>query len=265
MAARAIWKGVIQFGAIEVPVKLYSAVEDRTIHFKLLEAKAKVPVEQRMIHPVTEEAIAYSEARRGFALDDGGYVMLSAEDLDSVKPKPSRDIVISRFVKPSLVHGAYYVRPYYLGPDGQEEAYFALQQALAEEGTEGIAHWVMRNTEYNGVLRADGDYLTLVTLRHAEEVISAEDLPKPSGRAHSDKELKMAEQLIATFEDEFDPSLYKDDYRERVLAFIEAKAQGKRIRLKKPAEKSTEQSLANALSASLKHVKKERSHAQKTA
>ncbi len=265
MAARAIWKGVIRFGSIEAPVKLYSAVEDRSVHFRLLQEGASEPVEQRMVNPVTDEPVPHADARKGFAIDGGSYVMLTDEELESVRPKPSRDITISRFVKPSAVNTAFYLRPYDLGPDGDEQAYFTLQRALAEEGTEGIAHWVMRNTEYTGVLRAEGDYLTLITLRHAGEVIAASDLPKPAGRAPNDKEVKMAEQLIASFDDEFDPGQYKDEYRERVMEFIAAKAQGKRIKLKKPVEKVSEHSLVDALAASLKQSRKGRQHAQETA
>ncbi len=264
MAARAIWKGVIRFGSTEVNVKLYSAVQDRTVHFRLLRGGASEPVEQRMVNPVTDEPVPHAETRKGFAIEGGSYVMLSEEELESVRPKPSRDITVSRFVKPSAVNSAFFLRPYYLGPDGDAAGYFALQRALAEEGSEGIAHWVMRNTEYTGVLRAEGEYLTLITLRHVEEVIAASELPKPAGRAPSDKEMAMAEQLIATFDDEFDPAQYKDEYRERVLKFIEAKAQGKRIKLKKPVEKSTERSLTDALAASLKQSRKGSSRAQET-
>lgn len=262
MAARAIWKGVIRFGSTEVNVKLYSAVQDRTVHFRLLRRGASEPVEQRMVNPVTEEAVPHAETRKGFAVEGGSYVMLSEEELESVRPKPTRDITISRFVTPSVVNSAFYLRPYYLGPDGDEQAYFALQRALAEEGTEGIAHWVMRKAEYTGVLRAEGDHLTLITLRHVEEVIAASELPKPAGRAPSDKEMKMAEQLIATFDDEFDPTQFQDEYRARLLKFIQAKSQGKRIKLKKPIEKSTEHSLADALAASLKQSRKGRARAQ---
>src|SRR6185295_7837564 len=110
--------------------------------------------------------------------------------------------------------------------------YFALVDALANRNREGVAQWVMRNKTYVGALRAEGDYLMLVTLRNAEEVISAKDLPKPAGRAPTQKELSMAKQLVSLLaEDEFNPKDYKDEYRERVMEFIEKKARGKAPRL----------------------------------
>ena len=257
MGARAIWKGVIHIASQTVPVKLYSAVEDRTVHFRLLNSRTHKPVQQQLVDPLSDALVPYGEAQRGYKIDEG-FIVLRKDELDALAPKPSRDISVSRFVTPQKLGAEWYVRPYYLGPDGDDEAYFALSAALAEEDKEGIAHWVMRNKEYTGVLREHEGYLVLITLRHAEEVIGREQLPRPEGRAHSDKELKMAEQLVAAFADEFDPNQYKDEYRERVLAFVEAKAKGKKPRLKKPVEKKKDVDLAAALAKSIAGLKKER-------
>jgi DNA end-binding protein Ku len=257
MAARAIWKGILHIGSQTVPVKLYSAVEDRSVHFRLLGPRSKSPVQQQLVDPSSDEVVAYGDVRRGYKVDEG-YVVLRKDELDQLAPEPSRDISLSRFITPERLSAEWYVRPYYLGPDGDEESYFALAQALAEEGKEGIAHWVMRGKEYTGVLREHEGYLLLITLRHADEVIARKELPRPAGRAHSDKELKMAEQLVEAFADVFDPEQYKDDYRERVLAFVEAKAKGKKPRLKKPVEKRHESNIADALAKSIAAAKKER-------
>lgn len=257
MGARAIWKGVLHIGSHKVPVKLYSAVEDRGVHFRLLDRRGDSPVQQQLVDASSDTVVPYGEVQRGYKVEEG-YVVLSKEELDKLAPEPSRDISISRFVQPERLSAEWYVRPYYLGPDGDEESYFALAKALAEEGREGIAHWVMRGKEYTGVLREHDGYLLLITLRHAEEVIARKDLPRPQGRAHSDKELKMAEQLIEAFADAFDPQQYKDDYRERVLAFVEAKAKGKKPRLKKPVEKRRPDNLADALAKSIAGLKKDR-------
>jgi DNA end-binding protein Ku len=152
----------------------------------------------------------------------------------------------------------WYERPYYLAPDGDEKAYFALAEALKNRNREGIAHWVMRNKNYIGALRAEGDYLVLVTLRNAEEVISARDLPKPAGRAPSQKELNMAKQLVAMLEDEFNAADYKDEYRERVMEFIEKKAKGKAPRLHAVKAKRASASLDSVLERSLRALKKEK-------
>ena len=255
MAARAIWKGVLHVGSHRVPVKLYSAVEERGIHFRLLHEHSREPVRQQLVDPGNDEIVPYGDVQRGFAVPEG-YVILKKEELDQLAPDDSRDVTIERFVPIQKLGPEWHVRPYYLGPDGDDEAYFALAQALADAGKEGLAHWVMRGHEYSGALSASDGYLMLITLRHADEVIKRDELPRPAGRAHSDKELKMAEQLIGAYEDAFDPDQYHDEYRERVLAFVEAKAQGKPPRLKKPVTKNEESQLSDALEKSLAGLRK---------
>jgi DNA end-binding protein Ku len=255
VAARAIWKGVLEVGSHEIPVKLYSAVQERGVHFRLLQQRAHEPVKQQLVDPTTDEVVPYSAVRRGYAVEQS-FVVLSKEELDALAPKASREIDVTHFVSTQKLGPEWLVRPYYLGPDGDDESYFALAEALAAEDKEGIAHWVMRNQEYSGVLRAVDGYLMLITLRHADEVIKQSELPKPTGRAHSDKELKMAEQLIAAYEDAFDPAEYQDQYRERVLGFVEAKAKGKKPRLKQPVVKHEEHDLSSALAKSLAGLKK---------
>jgi DNA end-binding protein Ku len=255
MGARAIWKGVLQVGAHHVPVKLYSAVEDRGVHFRLLDGRAKKPVRQQLVDPSSDEVVPYGAVQRGFAVDDG-FVLLHADELSALAPEPSREIVVAKFLQTRRLGPEWLLRPYYLGPDGEADSYFALAQALANTDHEGIAHWVMRGHEYTGVLRAVDGYLMVITLRHGDEVIARSELPRPEGRAHSDKEQKMAEQLISAFEDEFDPGQYRDEYRERVLAFVEAKARGKKVQLKKPVSKVSEHSLTDALAQSLAGARK---------
>lgn len=250
MAARAIWKGAFKLGSIQVPVKLYSAVQDRDVHFTLLDRKQHARVEQRMVKPDSDEAVAYDQIRKGY-LSDGSYVMLEREELGELAPKPSREIEITRFVNDDELGPEWFVRPYYLAPDGSQDSFLALQRALAEEGREGIAHWVMRGVEYRGVLRAQGPHLVLVTLRHPDEVLATDELPQPSGRAHGEKEAKMAEQLVLAFADEFDPSQYRNEHRDRLLALVDAKAKGKRPRLKPVQEKRAAPNLADALRKSL--------------
>lgn len=256
MTARAIWKGVLSLGSEELAVKLYSAVEEQGVHFRLLQSeRIHTPVHQQLVDPSDDTVVPYADVRRGFAVD-GGFVVLQKEELAALTPKPSREITLSHFVPTQKLGAEWLVRPYYLSPDGDSEAYFALAQALAEDDKEGIAHWVMRGQEYNGVLRAVDGYLLLITLRHAEEIIAPSELPRPAGREHSDKELKMAEQLVSAYEDSFDPEQYKDEYRQRVQDFVEAKAKGKQPRLKQPKVKHEQHDLSSALEKSLQGIKK---------
>lgn len=261
MAARAIWKAVIRFGEVAVPVKLYSAVEDRDVHFRLLHETDLVPVKQRMVHPGTGDPVPWDEIRRGWETGDGRIVVLEDEELEEVEPEPSRDIEITRFLDPAIVNHQWYDRPYYLGPDGDSDAYFALSEALGEEDVEGIARWVMRKREYQGALRREGEHLMLVTLRNAEEVVSADTLPAPGGRELDPREVDMAEQLVAALSADFEPEAFDDEYRERVMELVESKARGETIELReyRARREPSEEDLTGALEASLRGMKDRRS------
>jgi DNA end-binding protein Ku len=248
-----MWKGTLRVGKHQVAVKLYAAVTDRTVHFHLLHAKDKVRVEQRMIHPNTGEPVDKEEIQKAYEIEPGTFVVLTPEELETLQPEPARDIDVHTFVPAEAILPAWYERPYYLGPDGSTEAYFALAKALRDEERVGIANWVMRGREYHGALRAEGDHLALVTLRALEEVIQP---PKVDATVTTTdaREVAMAEQLVEALAGDFDPETFKDEHGDRLRALIEAKAGGKRIKKAKIATKRTEGSLHAALAASLKHV-----------
>lgn len=251
MAARAIWKAHVCFGAVDVPVKLYSAVQDRAVHFRLLDAKRHEPVKQHMVNPDTGKVVDPADIRRAYPTDDGDMVILGEADLAAVVPEPSRDIQVTRFVPPDEITHQWYDRPYFLGPDEQDEAYFALAAALRKRNVEGVAHWTMRSKAYVGALRAEGDYLMLITLRHAGEVVPASALPAPTGRPLDDREIAMARQLVKAMEDPFDITQYHDEYRERVVELMQANAAGKVVRFPRAAIRKTDVSLADVLEQSL--------------
>jgi DNA end-binding protein Ku len=261
MAARAIWKGQLKLGSTSVPVDLYSAVADKSVHFHILEERTQSRVKQHMVNPETNEEVPGDKIQKGYQAEPGIFVILKDEELEKLQPEPSRDIEITRFVPPEQVSSQWYDRPYYLGPAGDETAYFAFVDALANQQKEGIARWVMRGKEYVGALRAQDGYLMLVTLRHAEEVVAAEDLPAPAGRALDKKEIGMARQLVELLEGEFDPAEFKDEYRQRVLEFIEGKAKGKKPRLHAVQSKRGTSSLDKVLSRSIATLKKRKEKA----
>jgi DNA end-binding protein Ku len=258
MAARSIWKGELKIGSTKIPVKLYSAVADRTVRFHILDDRSLMRVKQHMVDPDTAEEVANEEIQKGYEIEPGKFVILTDEDLQSLQPEPSREIEITEFVPPTQISQQWYERPYYLGPDGDEKSYFAFAEALNNRAREGLAHWVMRNKAYAGAVRAEGDYLLLFTLRNAAEVISARDLPKPSGAAPTQKELNMAKQLIEILEGEFHPQDFKDEYRERVMEFIGRKAKGHAPRLRPVKSKRAAASLDSVLAKSLQSLRKEK-------
>ena len=258
MAGRAIWKGKLKIGATTIPVKLYAAVVDRTVRFHILDDRHLMRVKQHMVSPDSGEEVANKEIQKGYEVEPGKFVILTDDDLQTLEPKPSREIAVAEFVPPESINQQWYERPYYLGPDGNEQAYFALAEALENREREGIARWVMRNKSYIGALRSQDGYLVLVTLRNAAEVISARELSKPAGRAPSAKEFNMAKQLVGMLEGEFNAAEFEDKYRKRVMEFIERKAKGHAPKLRAVKTKRKTTSLDSMLARSLESLKKEK-------
>jgi len=256
MTARAIWKGELAIASTRVPVKLYAALKDQTVRFHILEGRSKTRVKQHMINPESGDEVAREEIQKGFEVEPGTFVILNEKELESLEPKANREIEIKHFVPPQTIAPEFYDRPYYLGPDGDVTAYFALAEALRNENKEGVARWVMRKQTYSGALRAEGDYLFLFTLRSPEEVLSAKELPRPAGRAPDKKELSMAKQLVEMLKGEFDPKDYQNEYRQRVMEFVEKKAKGRAPKLRLVKNKRQPASLEKILSKSIESLKK---------
>lgn len=255
MAARAMWKGIIKLGTTEVPVSLYSAVQDRTVHFRLLHRADLQPVKQQLVTSDSDEEVESGETKKAYPVGRDRFVVLEDDDLESVLPKESRDIEVTRFVDRTEMDPRWYERAYWLAPGGDKGAYFALAEALEKKQREGIARWVMRKKDYLGALRADQGYLMLIVLRHADEIISAEALNRPAGRGLDEREIAMGEQLLGMLAGSFDINEYRDEYRARVMELVEAKSKGKKpkVALFKP-KKTNEDALASALEASLAGV-----------
>lgn len=260
MPARAIWTGVIRLDELQVPVKLYSAVTDHTVHFRLLHRKDQVPVRQQLVNSQTNSIVPFAEAMRAYVTDSGDLVLLDKDELQAQAPEASRDIELLYFLDASEIDHRWYERPYYLGPNGAEEAWQALAAAL--EGNDesgpvaGLARWTMRGKIYTGALQLYHGYPMLMSLRHAEEVVPVEALEPPAGKQLDKRELAMARQLIAMLEAPFEPEQYHDEYRDRVLALIETKQDGGKIDLAPRKEKPASSDLRDALEASLNQLRR---------
>ena len=252
-----MWKAEVSFGPVKVPVKLYAAVEERVVHFRLLDEASGAPVQQQMVD-ASDEPVEDGAVQKGLQVDEGTYVVVTPDELASLAPEESRTIDVERFVAPSAVAEAWYDRPYWLGPDGDTEGYFALVWALAEEGKIGIAHWTMRKKRYHGALRANGSHLMLVRMRHTEEVEAATGLAAPGGRAADAREIALAEQLVGALRGPFDASELEGTYHDRVRELIAAKAAGKVVKISHARKKvaTRAESLAGVLEKSLKAVGK---------
>ncbi len=263
MTARAMWKADLALGELKVPVKLYAAVRDTKMHFRLLHAADHAPVKQQMVDPETEQPVAGEEIKKAVAVDRGVYVLLTEEEQAALTPKPSRLISVEQVVATNAVDERWFDRPYYLGPDGDDEGYFALAEALKKRDAIGIAHWVLRNKRYVGALQASGGYLLLDTLRYAQEVVEVGAVRPNANRAPDKREIALAEQLIGALEDRFDPSEFRDEYQDKLKGLLAAKAAGKVVRFPKAPRAKHSDSLVASLQASLKTRRKEASHGRR--
>jgi DNA end-binding protein Ku len=253
--ARAMWKAELKIGDASLPVKLYAAVTDRDVRFRLLHAKDRTPVQQRMVDPRDCHEVQPTEIRRGLEVEKGVFVVLREDEVRSVIPEPSRAIEVTQFVPRGSIDLGWYERPYWLGPDDSEQDYFALAAALAETERLGIAHWVLRGKRYFGALEARDQRLSLVSMHSADEVVSADQIERPSGSTITKGEQQLAEQLVAALDERFDPKVLHDDYRERVEKLIAAKAEGRQFAVEEAPPPSAPSDLRDALRQSLRAAK----------
>lgn len=262
MSARATWKGAIVVGRTRVPVKLYSAVEEGDVRFRLLHAKDHAPVRQSMVHPEAGKEVPRDQLQMGYEVEPGVFVTVTKEELDALQPEASRDMEVEQVVPRGSVGSYWYERPYWLTPDGDDEEYAALAEALQREKRDAVIRWVMRGRKRVGVLRARVGHLLLVALREADEVVPPNRLEAPPGAAPEARELKLAQRLVQALEGPFEPERYRDTYQDRVKDLIAAKAKGKRLPPKRaPRKRPAPASLAGALAASLREAGKERRRA----
>jgi DNA end-binding protein Ku len=258
---RSIWSGAISFGLVNVPVKLYSAVSRKTVRFHQLNKETGHRIQQKRVDPATGEEVAYDDIVKGYELTRDRYVVLTPEELDALDPERTRTIDIEDFVDLAEIDPIYYDHPYYLVPDkGASKAYGLLLDAMRDAGKVAIARVVLRSKEQLVAIRpAPGDVLMMETMVFHDEVVppdAIEDLPEDVAAKTTDRELKMARQLIDSLSSGFEPERYHDEYREKVLDLIERKAQGEEIAVQPEAPKPERvPDLMAALEASLAAVK----------
>ncbi|HEX5620972.1 MAG TPA: Ku protein [Solirubrobacteraceae bacterium] len=253
MAPRSIWNGTIAFGLVAVPVKVFSATESHTIHFREVHAKDGSRIEHRRINPKTGKAVDYEDIVKGYELSKGKWVELTDDEIAAAAGGQSRRIDVDHFVPASDIAPEFFERTYYLGAqDKGRDAYALLHAALSRSGRAGVGFWVFHNRERTVVLRPVGDVLLLHTMRFVADLVEPSELKlgrvqrKPSAR-----EIKMASALVDGLHTKFDPSAYKDTYRDAVMEVIKAKAAGKNIEPPADEEPEAADDLLAALEASL--------------
>jgi DNA end-binding protein Ku len=256
--ARAIWSGSLSFGLVNVPVGLYSATQDKTIHFNQFEEGTSDRIRYKKVNERTGREVPQTKIVKGYNIADAEYVLLSDEELTAADPERSRTISILDFVDASDIDPLYYRSGYYLAPQGEgaRRAYALLREAMADESKVAIASLVMRNKEYLVTVRPDGPdrVLILQTMFFADEVRSpAEELPNlPGEEQFNDREVAIARQLIDAMTSQWDPEQYHDTHRQRVEELVASKHEGKEIVLEAPAPALKVVDLMAALEASVK-------------
>ena len=257
--ARSIWSGAISFGLVNVPVKLYSAVSRKTVRFNQLNSETGNRIQQKRVDPDTGEEVPYDQIVKGFELTKDRYVVITPDELDALDPERTRTIQIEDFVDQVDIDPIYYDHPYYLVPDkGAAKAYGLLLNAMEGSAKVAIARVVIRSKEALVAIRPAGDLLMMETMIFHDEVVphdDIDDLPDSKELKVSEREVKMAQQLIDSLSSDFDPSKYRDEYRDKVLDLIERKASGEDIVVQPEApEPAKVPDLMAALEASLAAV-----------
>jgi len=251
---RSIWSGAISFGLVNVPVKLYSAVSRKSVRFHQLHDADGVRIQQKRVCPADGEEVPYEHIVKGYELSPDRYVVITAEELEALDPVKTRTIDIEDFVDLQDIDPIYYDHPYYLLPDrGATKAYGLLLNAMRESNKVAIARVVIRSKEQLTAIRPAGDLLMMATMLFADEVVEQGELDPVAAAesAASERELKMARQLIDSLTTSFDASKYHDQYRDRVLEMIERKADGEEIATQPTREPAKVPDLMAALEASI--------------
>lgn len=256
---RAIWTGSIGFGLVNIPVKLYSAVQASELNLDMLDSKDHANIKFQRINASTGKVVPYESIVRGYKYD-GNYVVLDDADFKKASPEKSKMIEISEFVLESEINSMYYETPYYLEPDKSGlKAYGLLRDALDKTGKVGLGTFVLRSKQSLSLIKVVNNVMILQKIRFEEEIRSAAELHVPDAESKA-PELKMAIALIDQLSATFDISKYKDTYSEELMKLIEAKAKGKEIEAPKlRVVHSKSKDLMAQLKASLENKKKKAS------
>jgi DNA end-binding protein Ku len=252
MAPRSIWNGTITFGLVNVPIKLYSATESKTVHFHEMHVRDGAQVEYRRFCSKEDKEVEYKDVVKGYEVSEGTYVVLEKDEVKAAAGDRGKVVHLTEFVPAEQIDPVFYEKTYYVGSGEAKDGYRLLHEALHRSGRAGIGRFTFHDREYLVAVRALDDILALHTLRFHDEVVAGDELEIESGgRKPSRQELQMADRLIDTLQEDFDPSKYEDTYREAVLDLIKRKAKGEEVDLAEQEEPAHGDDLMAALEASL--------------
>jgi DNA end-binding protein Ku len=263
-----MWMGTLNFGLVSMPVKLYSAVSSKSVHFNQLHGADNARIQQRRVCAADGEEVPFEEIVKGYEIAPERYVVIEDAELQALAPEATRTIEIEDFVEIEEIDRIYFDQPYYIVPNrGGARSYKLLLQAMRETSKVAIARVVLRSRERLVAVHPHGDVLMMTTMNYADEInptselreLGTEDETSSSGGSSQvgERELDVARRLVESLAEPFDISRYRDTYREAVLELIDRKASGEEIVVEPRPEAPALQSpdLMAALQASLEQAR----------
>jgi DNA end-binding protein Ku len=239
--ARPIWSGTLSFGLLNVPVSLMTGERSVDLHFRMLDSRSNTPIRYERVNAETGEEVPWKEIVKAFEYAKGNYVVLEPEDIKSAAAEGREVVDVKAFVEADSIGPEYFEKPYYLVPGKKaEKGYVLLREVLKRTGRIGIARVVIRTREYLSAVMPRGNALVLILLRYPQELVDAGDYKIPEGAASqyriSPKEIQMAEQLIESMSDEWNPADYRDEFRDRLRKVIEKRMKSKGVVTTEPED-----------------------------
>jgi DNA end-binding protein Ku len=255
--ARALWKGSIAFGLVNIPVELHTAVRDHRPRFRMLHASDKSPIQFTRVCAREGKPVAWEDLVKGFEYTKGHFVVLTKEDFEAAAVEKTRTVDILDFVEADEIDDRFFETPYYLVPaKGGERAYALLREAMRQTKRIGIAKFILRDALHLAAIEVIGDAIVLTLMRFADELVDTAQLSLPGDSAVRKQELEIAKTLVNNLNAKWDPSKYTDEYRDNLMRIIEGKMKGKNVKLESREERrdSNVIDLMERLRASLAHT-----------
>src|SRR5688572_17671433 len=235
--ARALWKGSISFGLVNIPIELHTAVRTHRPRFRMLHAKDKSPVKFQRVCIRDGHPVAWEDLVKGYEYTKGRFVVVTKDDFEAAALDKTRTVDIIDFVEADAIDDRFFETPYYLVPaKGGERAYALLREAIRESGRVGIAKFILRDAEHLAAVEAIEQAIVLTVMRFADELVDAGQFDLPGKAGYRKPELDMAKALVNSLAAEWDPSKYTDRYRENLMRIIKGKMKGKDVRLEPERE-----------------------------
>src|SRR5438874_5834297 len=235
--ARALWKGSITFGLVNIPIELHTAVRDHRPRFRMLHAKDRSPVRFERVCIRDGHPVAWEDLVKGYEYSKGHFVVMTKEDFQAAAVEKTRTVDILDFVNQEEIDDRFFETPYYLVPaKGGERAYALLRDAIRESGRIGISKFILRDSQHLAAVEVIENAIVLTVMRFADELVDVGQFDFPASDGARKAELDMAKALVNSLAAEWDPSKYTDQYRENLMRIIQSKVKGKEVTLEPMAE-----------------------------